>query len=153
MFRILLPLALFAGGLAAGTMVMSALAGAPLLLSLPVRTYVGVHKFFVARFDPFMPASLLTTLACDLGLAFVNPSPASRVLAGACAVVYASVVSVSVTKNVPINRWVSTLDPARLPEDWSSVDPRKRWRDWNLVRTSLATLGLTGNVAMVAVLL
>jgi uncharacterized membrane protein len=149
----LLPLALLSGGLAAGTMVMSALAGAPLLLALPVQTYVGVHKFFVARMDPFMPVTLLTALACDVGLAFANPSTASRVVAGVCALVYVCVVSVSVTKNVPINRWIAGLDPQEIPDDWASIDPRHRWRNWNLVRTSLATLGLVGNVAMVAILL
>ena len=66
---------------------------------------------------------------------------------------YLSVVTVSLTKNVPINKWIAALDTERMPADWASVDPRKRWRDWNLVRTALATLGLVGNVAMVGVLL
>jgi uncharacterized membrane protein len=153
MTQILLPLALLAGGLAAGALVLSALGGAPLLLALPVDSYIPVHKFLVTRFDPFMPTCLLTALVCDVGLVFAGPGTAIRTLAGACAVVYLSVVTVSVTKNVPINKWIEALDVENMPADWASVDPRKRWRDWNLVRTCLATLGLVGNVAMVGVLL
>jgi uncharacterized membrane protein len=152
MVRLLLPLALFTGGIAGGTLVWSAIAGAPLLLSLPDERYVAVHQFFVARFDPLQPVCLLTALACDLGLAFANPGAGSRALAGACAAVYAAVVFVSLTRNVPVNKWIAGLDPARLPHDWPSIDPRRRWRDWNLVRTTLATVALAGNVAMVAVL-
>jgi uncharacterized membrane protein len=153
MTQFLLPLALLAGGLAAGALVLSALGGAPLLLALPVDDYIPVHKFLVTRFDPFMPACLLTALVCDVGLLFVGPGALPRVLAAASAVLYLSVVTVSLTKNVPINKWIAALDTTRMPADWASVDPRKRWRDWNLVRTSLATLGLVGNVAMVGVLL
>jgi uncharacterized membrane protein len=152
-YHVLLPLALLSGGLAAGALVMSALGGAPLLLALPVDNYVPVHKFLVTRFDPFMPACLIVSLLCDVGLAVVNPSPLTRVVAGVTAAVYLSVVYVSVTKNVPINKWVEKLDPDDLPTDWASVDPRKRWRDWNLVRTSLATIGLAGNVLAVGILL
>ena len=153
MYHVLLPVALLTGGLAAGALVMSALGGAPLLLALPVDNYVPVHKFLVTRFDPFMPACLITALLCDIGLAVTNPTTVTRIVAGVFAAVYLCVVYVSVTKNVPINKWVATLDPDNLPADWESVDPRKRWRDWNLVRTSFATLGLAGNVLLVGILL
>jgi hypothetical protein len=153
MVHILLPLALLTGGLAAGALVMSALGGAPLLLALPVDSYIPVHKFLVTRFDPFMPSCLLAALVCDASLAAVAPGTLVRVFAGGCGLLYLSVVTVSLTKNVPINKWIAALDTERMPADWASVDPRKRWRDWNLVRTALATLGLVGNVAMVGVLL
>jgi uncharacterized membrane protein len=153
MYHILLPIALLTGGLAAGALMVSALGGAPLLLALPVSDYVPVHKFLVTRFDPFMPICLVTAMLCDVGLAVTGPSAATRIVAGFFAAVYLCVMYVSLTKNVPINKWVATLDPDNLPADWERVDPRKRWRDWNLVRTALATLGLAGNVALVAILL
>jgi uncharacterized membrane protein len=153
MYHILLPVALLTGGLAAGALMVSALGGAPMLLSLPVASYVPVHKFLVTRFDPFMPICLVTAMLCDVGLAIANPTTATRVIAGFFAVAYLSVMYVSLTKNVPINKWVATLDPDNLPADFARIDPRKRWRDWNLVRTTLATVGLAGNVAMVAILL
>ena len=53
MYHILLPIALLTGGLAAGALMVSALGGAPMLLSLPVASYVPVHKFLVTRLDPF----------------------------------------------------------------------------------------------------
>ena len=153
MYHILLPVALLTGGLAAGALMVSALGGAPLLLALPVADYVPVHKFLVTRFDPLMPICLLTAMLCDVGLAITSPTTATRTTAGLFAAVYLSVMYVSLTKNVPINKWVGKLDPDNLPADWDRVDPRKRWRDWNLVRTTLAVLGLAGNVLMVAILL
>src|SRR5205823_1930040 len=60
MYHILLPIALLTGGLAAGALMVSALGGAPMLLSLPVASYVPVHKFLVTRFDPFIPICLVT---------------------------------------------------------------------------------------------
>jgi uncharacterized membrane protein len=153
MYHILLPVALLTGGLAAGALMVSALGGAPMLLSLPVASYVPVHKFLVTRFDPFMPICLVTAMLCDVGLAVTNPSTATRIIAALFAAAYLCVMYVSLTKNVPINKWVATLDPENLPADWERVDPRKRWRDWNLVRTTLATVGLAGNVLMVAILL
>jgi uncharacterized membrane protein len=152
-YHVLLPVALLTGGLAAGALVMSALGGAPLLLALPVDNYVPVHKFLVTRFDPFMPLCLIISLLCDVGLAITSPTTLTRIVAGVFAAVYLGVVYVSVTKNVPINKWVAKLDPDNLPADWESVDPRRRWRDWNLVRTSFATLGLAGNVLLVGILL
>ncbi|MEV5830537.1 DUF1772 domain-containing protein [Spirillospora sp. NPDC052242] len=153
MIEILLPVALLAGGLAAGALVLSALGGAPMLLALPADSYLPVHKFLVTRFDPFMPICLLTALVCDALLAAVGDDGATRAMAGAAVLLYASVVIVSVTKNVPINRWVAGLDPAALPDDFDSMEPRVRWRNWNLVRTILAVLGLTVNTALVGVLL
>jgi uncharacterized membrane protein len=153
MTRILLPLALLASGLGAGGLAIAALGGAPLLLALPVRSYVPVHMFLAKRFDPFMPACLILTVICDGVLAFLPGSPIRQVLGAGGAVAALATVAVSVTKNVPINRWVTELDPERLPDNWDQVDPRRRWRNWNLVRTWTACLALAFNVVAVGVLL
>jgi hypothetical protein len=65
-----------------------------------------------------------------------------------------SVMVVSVTRTVPINRWVVGLDPDNMPDDWADRDPRQTWRTWNAVRSSLAAAALTVGLvaAMTAVL-
>jgi uncharacterized membrane protein len=153
MVDIVLPVALLAGGLAGGALVLSVLGGAPMLLALPVESYLPVHKFLVTRFDPFMPACLVTALACDVAILVGADGTPERWLAAAAVVLYTAVVTVSVTKNVPINKWIAQLDPTRIPENWEHVDPRARWANWNLVRTTLAVLALTLNTVMVGVLL
>lgn len=153
MIRVLLPLALLGSGMAAGGLMISALGGAPLLLSLPTDRYVPVHKFLVTRFEPFMPLMLCTGLATDAVLIFVTAPRVTRALAGSAAVLLAAALIVAVTKNVPINRWVSRLDVNALPPDWESIDPRIRWRNWNLVRTALVVTALLANVVAVAVAL
>ncbi|MCX4738521.1 MULTISPECIES: anthrone oxygenase family protein [Streptomyces] len=150
--QILLPVALFAGGLAAGGLAISVLA-APLFTTLPTGMYVPVHKGLVTRFDPFMPVSLLSCLLCDLALAALGDRTAVRLLAALAALLLAAAMTVSLTRNVPINRWLSTLDPQDLPVDFDRLDPRERWIRWNRVRGSLAVAALLTNVAAAAVLI
>jgi uncharacterized membrane protein len=151
--RLLLPLAVLGTGLAAGGLMISALGGAPLLLTLSTEQYIPIHQFLVTRFDPFMPIALMTGLGADVALTATAPNAAARALAGTAAVLLLAAVAVSVTKNVPINRWVSRLDPQSPPANWATVDPRLRWRNWNLVRTALAVLALVCNAAVVAAVL
>ena len=153
MIRVLLPLALLASGLAAGGLMIASLGGAPLLLTLPVDRYIPTHQFLVTRFDPFMPISMCVALVCDVALAFAAPGAATRSLALTAGVLLIAAMVVSLTRNVPINRWVATLDPARVPDDWARIDPRVRWRNWNLVRTACVVAALALNVAAVSVLL
>ncbi|MEU8530275.1 MULTISPECIES: DUF1772 domain-containing protein [Streptomyces] len=150
--RILMPAALLAGGLAAGGLSVSVLA-APLFTTLPTGMYVPVHKGLVTRFDPFMPISLVSCLLADVALVFAAPQTAVRLLAALGALLLASAMTVSLTKNVPINRWLSTLDPQALPADFDRLDPRERWIRWNRVRGALAVAALLVNVAAAAVLI
>ena len=152
MIRILMPLALLAGGLAAGGLSISDLA-APLFTTLSPAMYVPVHKGLVTRFDPFMPISLATCLVCDIALAAVADEGPVRMLAALAAVLLAAAMTVSLTRNVPINRWLTTLDAERLPADWERVDPRDRWIRWNRVRGALAVAALLANVAITPLLI
>jgi uncharacterized membrane protein len=149
----LIPIAVLAGGFAAGGLMISALGGAPMLLSLSVENYLAVHKSFIGRFDPFMPICICTGLVSDAILAITVPTLGARLLVAVGAGLYLSVLSVSLTKNVPINHWIVTLDPQRPPANWAEVDPRVRWRNWNLVRTTLAVLALAVNAAAVGYLM
>lgn len=150
--QVLMPAALLAGGLAAGGLAISVLA-APLFTTLPTGMYVPVHKGLVTRFDPFMPLSLLSCLLCDIALVATGPTTAVRLLAALGALLLAAAMTVSLTKNVPINRWLSTLDPLHLPADFDRLDPRERWIRWNRVRGALAVAALLANVSAAAVLI
>ena len=153
MLAFIIPVALLAGGFAAGGLMISALGGAPMLLSLSVENYLSVHKGFIGRFDPFMPICICTALVADAVLAFLVPIASAHALLALGAVLYLSVLSVSLTKNVPINHWIITLDPTNPPADWDQIDPRVKWRNWNVVRTTLAVAALVVNVAAVGALM
>lgn len=133
---------------------IASLGGAPFLLQLPTAQYVPAHQFLVTRFDPFMPISFCIGLIADLILASAGDSTAAaKGLTSTAAVLLILALVVSVTKNVPINRWVSRLDPGSLPDDFAQIDPRVRWRNWNLIRTALAVAALLANVATVGAVL
>lgn len=153
MVRVLVPLALLANGVATGVMVSTVLGLAPLTLAVPYESYVRTIQFLWKRYDPFMPATHALACVLDLVLAFTAPTAAARALFGAAGVVLVVVMAISVVKNVPINRYVMSLDPLSQPPDWAQSDPRVRWRNWNLLRTALALLALVANVVAVAVLL
>ncbi|MEV6591718.1 DUF1772 domain-containing protein [Streptomyces acidicola] len=150
--HILVPVAAVAGGMAAGGMMIAVL-GAPLLLTLPPQRYVALHQLLVTRFDPFMPACLLTALVANLALAVVAPRDAAQALYAVAVVLLTGTVLVSLTRNVPINKWLKTLDPDALPPDFDRlVHRRVRWRNWNLVRASFTLVALGVNGVAIGVL-
>jgi len=150
---IVTPLVLLANGLAAGVLMGTQLGGWPLLAALPPDRYVHAHAFFATRYDPFMPACLIVTLLGDALLAVVTPDPAVRSLYALAALLALSTVSISLAKNVPINKWVQTLDPDRLPADFDRQDPRPVWGRWNRTRSWLAVFALLLNCTALALLL
>ncbi|HEX9334241.1 MAG TPA: DUF1772 domain-containing protein [Pseudonocardiaceae bacterium] len=153
MIHVLLPLLLLANGMAAGGLMIALLGGAPLQFVLPVDSYVVVQQFLTTRFDPFMPICLVITILMDGTLAATTATSPFRWLAAIAGVLTASAISVSLTKNFPINKFVRKLDPANLPANWSEVDPRVRWRNWNAVRTTLTVAALLLNVTAVGTLI
>ncbi|MFE0021548.1 anthrone oxygenase family protein [Amycolatopsis sp. NPDC059021] len=156
MYAVLLPLVLLANGLSAGVLVGTQLGGWPLLARLPPEEYVRAHAFFATRFDPFMPVCLVLTVLGDGVLAVaaaVRRDYVSTALFGGAAVLALCTIVISLTKNVPVNRWVSTLDPQRLPPDFSARDPRRHWGPWNRARFRLSTLALAANCFALGLLL
>jgi uncharacterized membrane protein len=151
--QVLVPLALMANGIATGVMVSTVIGLAPMSLAVPYESYVRTIQFLWKRYDPFMP--IMNALACvlDLALALTVTDPAARAFFGAAGLLLIVVMSISVVKNVPINRYVMSLDPRAQPADWAQADPRVRWRNWNLVRTTLAVLALGANLVGAGVLL
>jgi uncharacterized membrane protein len=148
----LLPPALIASGLVAGVLLWSAVCGVPLLRRLPADGYVRTHQFWANRFEPFQPICVLLTAGLDAVLLAVSPGPAAAVF-GVGAAGALAVIAVSATRNVPVKKWVLTLRPDALPEDWDRRDPRREWGRWNLVRTVLACLVLVANATGTGLLL
>lgn len=138
-------IAALSNGVAAGIMLSTVIGIAPMFLSLPYPRYVQTVQFLWPRYDPVMPLTNGATLVLDIVLCLTAPAPArpGYVLA---AVLLLVVMAISITKNVPVNRYVSRLDPDAPPTDWPARDPRRRWRDWNLVRTLLALTAFGTNV-------
>ncbi|GAA2598324.1 DUF1772 domain-containing protein [Streptomyces axinellae] len=153
MIAYLAPVVVLLNGLAAGVLLGTQLGGWPLLAALPADRYVHAHAFFATRYDPAMPLCLLGTLAGDLWLAAISPGPAARALFVAGAALAAATITISLTKNVPVNKWVQKLDPDDLPDDFAERDPRWRWGAWNQRRSALTGLALVVNCAALTLLL
>ncbi|WP_406728639.1 DUF1772 domain-containing protein [Streptomyces sp. GD-15H] len=147
MIELMMALVLAGNGVAAGVFAGTVLGGVPLLMSLSPEGYVHAHRFLATRYDPFMPVTLAASALIDAVLAFTAPTGTARLLYGLAGVVLLGVMTVSVTKTVPINRWIVTLTPQTMPDDWDNADPRRDWQRWNAVRSSLCVLGLLINLA------
>jgi uncharacterized membrane protein len=149
----LVPVVVLLNGLAAGVLFGTQLGGWPLLAALPADRYVHAHAFFATRYDPAMPLCLLGTLIGDVVLAVLAPDAAVRVLFIVGAVLAAVTVTISLTKNVPVNKWVQTLDPDNLPDDFEANDPRWNWGAWNQRRSVITVIALIVNCSALALLL
>ena len=150
---LLLPVVLLSSGLAAGVLVGTQLGGFPLLAALPADRYVHAHAFFATRYDPFMPGCFVTTAFVDLLLVFLAPEPAAAVLFLLGTLLTLFTMAISVTKNVPTNRWVQTLDPDALPADFDYVERRAGWGRWNRTRSYLAVAAFLVNCIALGVLI
>jgi uncharacterized membrane protein len=145
-------LAAVLNGVAAGIMLSTVIGIVPMMLTMPYQRYVQTVRFLWPRYDPLMPilnGTALVLVVVSAALAGRVPSRPAFVVA---AVLLATVVTISITKNVPVNRFVSGLDPGEQPGDWPRLDPRARWRTWNLVRTTLALLAFTSTVTATVLL-
>lgn len=148
--ELLVAVAIVLSGLAAGGLMVGAVMGAPLTLALSKEQFPPLHRFMVGRMDRYMPGGIVLSALANLALAGLADEDAARTLFLTAGLLFLAVIAVSLTTIVPINTWVKGLDPARLPEDWERVDPRRRWRDWNLVRTALGLLAVLCHAAAVA---
>jgi hypothetical protein len=149
MFPVLVPIVLLANGLAAGVLLWSVIGGVPMLRWLPAARYVETEQFWGNRFEPFQPICVVVTAVGDIALAIIAGLPAGP-LFGTAGMLAVKVLLVSLTRNVPIKRWVMSLDPGSLPADWEQRDPRARWAKWNLIRSSLAVAAFVLNLVAVA---
>ncbi|HEX4221146.1 MAG TPA: DUF1772 domain-containing protein [Pseudonocardiaceae bacterium] len=152
--NLVIPIVLVANGLAAGVLIGTQLGTWQLMVSQPPAQYVRTHAFYATRFDPFMPICLILTVVGDAALSVVDHGGAGEralhLLAGLLALV---TVTISIVKNVPVNKWMRTLDPEDLPADFAARDPRRFWGFWNRVRGFLAVTALLANCVALAIVL
>ncbi len=151
MTSLLVAAVLLANGLGAGVMFSTVVGITPLTLTLPYPDYVRTIRFLWRRYDPFMPIANVAGLGADVALTLTADHPA-RLVFGLPAALLAMVIVISLFKNVPINKYVVSLDEERQPADWADRDPRRRWRLWNTVRTTLAVGAFLGNLTGVIIL-
>ncbi|NSC21567.1 DUF1772 domain-containing protein [Streptomyces albus subsp. chlorinus] len=149
METVVLPFVLLANGLGAGVMMNTQLGGFAYLRQLPPDRYVHAHAFYSTRYDPFMPLCIVATLLGAGALAVAENTLPLRLLHGLAALLALATLTVSVVKNVPVNKWVQSLDPQRLPPDFGLRDPRRSWGVWNQLRTWLLTAALAVNCVAV----
>jgi uncharacterized membrane protein len=99
-----------------------------------------------------MPICLLITIGGDVVLAVGAPGVVPRLLFCLGALLVLATITVSITRNVPVNRWLRTLDPNDLPADFAARDPRRYWGSWNRLRSACALVALLANCLALAVL-
>lgn len=138
-------LATVVNGAAAGIMLSTVIGIVPMMRALPYAGYVQMVQFMRPRYDPIMPVSNGSALLIDVVL--VATDQRGTGLHVAAALLLASVIVISVSKNVPVNKYLMSLNPQQPPDDWADVDPRERWQKWNNIRTSMAVLALLCNAA------
>jgi uncharacterized membrane protein len=142
MVEFLVPVALLTGGVACGIMLSTVIGIFPFMTRMPYQGYVSAVQFLWRRYDPAMPIlNGVALVTCAAIAILAGPSAARSAFAVASALLVVLMV-ISVSKNVPINRYVFRLDPAAQPADWDQRDPRARWRWWNNLRTAIALAAL-----------
>lgn len=142
---ILALIALTGNGLGAGVVLATVIGVVPWMLSESYRNYVSSVQFMWRRFDPLMPMLIGISLVADVFLVFFAEGISSRILFGISASSLAIMMSISIFKNVPINRYVTSLNPQRRPDGWDKNDPRKKWRKWNTSRALFAVMAFGVN--------
>lgn len=150
---VLAPVTLLAHGVITGIMLVVAGGVMPLMMTMSYEPFVRTTRFLGPRFDPFMPVIVTLTTVADAVLAGVTAGPAVRALYGGAAVLLVAFAVITMVKNVPINKYVNSLDPRTVPADWAANDPRRVWWSWHLARTTTALLAMGANAAAAAVLI
>jgi hypothetical protein len=153
MVEFLVPIALLSAGVASGVMLSTVIGIYPYLDRMPYRGYVSAVRFLWPRYDPAMPIlNSVAMLTCGGLAAFTHDAAARVAFAVACGLLVL-LMAISVSKNVPINRYVVGLDPGAEPDDWAQQDPRARWQWWNTLRTAIGLVSLVSSALGAGLLL
>ncbi|MFJ6410462.1 DUF1772 domain-containing protein [Streptomyces hydrogenans] len=146
--QILGGVTLLGTGLVAGVFFAVAVSVLPTLFALKPDDYVVTHQLLGKGYHPYMPIIVTAALLADVALVVTAPTTGLRLLFAGSALLLVGVQVVSQFGNVPINKVVATMRPGALGADWP--DPRPRWRQWHVLRTSCAfgALGLTSAAAV-----
>jgi uncharacterized membrane protein len=139
--------AILLSGLIAGVFFDVAIALVPAFFRMPRGRFVYVNNLLVKGYHPTMPILCSSAVLVNLSLVLLAPAPYRYLFLGATLLIVGTMF-VSEFGNMRINRRLLTTDPDRIPVGWP--DPRRRWRDFHLVRTLLAVVAVGLNGAAVA---
>lgn len=132
-------------GTLAGALVAVDRAVVPMLLRLPRQTWSEVHRLLDPGFDPLMPSINKVALASGLGLSFLAPGVAARVVFGAALTGVAGVALISELRNVRMNRRIDEWAVVgEIPDAWQVL--RGRWARANRWRTASAVLAFGAGI-------
>ena len=131
---ILLDLTMFLDGVLAGVFLGSSLVEHA-MRHLSAANWIAFKQAKEAVFGPVMPpffgvGSLVTIASAILLSPHLPFAVAAAFLAGALAI--------TVVVHLPLNKLFQSWSPTAYPIDWNAG--RKRWRDWNWLRTLLALI-------------
>ena len=141
---------IMSAGILAGVFVAVAASVFPVLMRMPVASYIEIHRSLGRGYHPMMPLIVNGGILGALILAVIAPTAAARALFAVGALLLGGTVLVSQFRNVPINRVLAAADVAAPPPDWEAL--RRRWRGWHALRTAIALAALTDNAMALALL-
>jgi uncharacterized membrane protein len=131
---------LFVAALATGAMMVNwvGLARAMLRISTP-SAYAELHQASNTTFDPYMPVVVNGAILGGIALAALSRgySFSLAVLGALC---YATVVLLSLSTNVRMNKQVARWSAQNPPSDWSTF--RARWVRFHILRTLISVPAL-----------
>jgi uncharacterized membrane protein len=136
--------AVVASGLVAGVFFAVAVSVVPALRALPLDEYRAVHRLLGRGYHPTMPIVVTGAVLADVVMVGAARHSAARQVYAGATVCLLGVQAVSHLGNERLNRVVRAGGPGASPQ--ASVDVRRPWRRWHLLRTSLActAFGLNG---------
>ncbi|MGH3645672.1 MAG: anthrone oxygenase family protein [Micromonosporaceae bacterium] len=138
---------LLTNGLIAGVFFDVAIALVPAFFKMPRSRFVYVNNLLVDGYHPTMPILCTTAVLSNLALVFLAPAPYRYLFLSGTLLIIGTMV-ISEFGNMRINRRLLTVDPDNLPIGFQ--DPRREWRGFHLMRTSLALAAITINGTAVA---
>lgn len=129
-------------GVIAGVFFDVALAMLPAFFAMPAGQFIDTNNRLGKGYHPTMPILCSATVLANLWLALLA-APPYRYLFLTATLLLLSTQFVSEFGNMRINRRLLKTDHTNLPADWP--DPRRRWSNFHLLRTTLAICAVAVN--------
>lgn len=104
--------------------------------------YTEFHQAANRTFDPYMPIIVVGAIAGGVALSvlFSGGHSASGWLAIAGTICYATVLAISLSTNVQINKSIAGWSIQSPPDNWKDV--RAEWIRWHILRTLVSVPAL-----------
>jgi hypothetical protein len=113
----------------------------PVIRRLPTEYHLRVEQGLLRTFGRAMPVLMPATVVLSTACALMAPGQGDTpgIMRWVAVSFFAAGVTVTVLKNVPINRQTAQWDPLNPPPDWRLL--RARWERFQAVRSILLLLG------------